>query len=135
MGLKDIFSKKQAAADTAGTPLSSSTYADVSDVSGVAVATVLCERYSEHESKPLEHDLLEAAARCGHKMIVDMSKVTMLASAGIGSLISIHQACAKSGGKLVICALDENIAKLMTMTRMDKMLHIVDTRDAATAAI
>lgn len=135
MGLKDLFSKKQPAAEASATPMSSSTYAEVAEQSGVAVATVLCERYSEHESKPLEHDLLEAASKCGHKIIVDMSKVTMLASAGIGSLISLHQACAKAGGKLVICALDENIAKLMTMTRMDKMLNIVDTRAAAAAAI
>jgi len=135
MGLKDIFARKQQNTEADATPLSSSTFADVLEVSGVAVATVLCERYSEHESKPLEHDLLDAAAKCGHKLIVDMSRVTMLASAGIGSLISLHQACAKSGGKLVICALDENIAKLMTMTRMDKMLNIVDSRDAASTAI
>ncbi|MEM9374463.1 MAG: STAS domain-containing protein [Planctomycetota bacterium] len=135
MGLKDLFNRKQQTAEPAPTPLSSSTFAEIEQVSGVALATVLCERYSEHESKPLEHDLLDAASQCGHKLVVDMSKVTMLASAGIGSLISLHQACAKAGGKMVVCALDENIAKLMTMTRMDKMLNIVDTRSAATAAM
>lgn len=136
MGIKDLFSRKQQSDNQEpSTPLAESTHASVVDASGVAVATILCERYSEHESKPIEHDLLDAAAKCAHKLVIDMSKVAMLASAGIGSLISIHQACAKAGGKLVICDLDPNIAQLMAMTRMDKMLNIVDSRAAATQAI
>ncbi|MFK7884288.1 MAG: STAS domain-containing protein [Phycisphaerales bacterium] len=136
MGIKDLFSRKQQTEDKGPeSVLADSTHATVVDASGIAVATILCERYSEHESKPLEHDLLEAASKCAHQLAVDMSKVAMLASAGIGSLISIHQACTKAGGKLVIYGLDPNIAQLMTMTRMDKMLNIVDSRSAATQAI
>lgn len=134
MGLKDLFNKPKKDAAPAETPLSQTTHAVVVDAEGVAVATVLCERYSEHEAKPIEHDLLDAAAKCAHKLVVDMSKVAMLASAGIGSLISLHQACAKAGGKLVICALDPQIEKMLKLTRMDKMLVIVDSREAATEA-
>lgn len=134
MGLKDLFNKTKNAAGPTETPLSQTSHAAVVDAGGVAVATVLCERYSEHEAKPIEHDLLDAAAKCAHKLVVDMSKVAMLASAGIGSLISLHQACAKAGGKLVICALDPQIEKMLKLTRMDKMLVIVDSRQAATEA-
>ena len=59
----------------------------------------------------------------------------MLASAGIGSLISLHHACAKAGGRLVICALDPQIAQMLKLTRMDKMLTIVESRDAAAQAL
>jgi anti-sigma B factor antagonist len=135
MGLKDLFNKPKKDAAQPETVLTDSSHARAVDAGGVAVATVLCERYSEHEAKPLEHDLLSAAARCGHRLIVDMSKVAMLASAGIGSLISLHQACAKAGGQLVVCHLDPQIAQMMKLTRMDKMLVIAENRDAAAAAI
>jgi|TARA_R110000782_G_scaffold57258_35_gene119895 anti-anti-sigma factor len=135
MGLKDLFGKKQADPAPEGTPLAETTHAQIVDAGGIAVATVLCERYSEHEAKPIEHDLLDAAARCAHKLVIDMSKVAMLASAGIGSLISLHHACAKAGGRLVICALDPQIAQMLKLTRMDKMLTIVESRDAAAQAL
>ena len=62
MGLKDLFGKKQADPAPEGTPLAETTHAQIVDAGGIAVATVLCERYSEHEAKPIEHDLLDAAA-------------------------------------------------------------------------
>jgi anti-anti-sigma factor len=135
MGLKDLFTRKQDEPAAAETPIAETSHAVIVDAGGVAVATVLCERYSEHEAKPIEHDLLDAASTCAHKLVVDMSKVAMLASAGIGSLISLHQACAKAGGRLVICALDPQIAQMLKLTRMDKMLTIVDSREAAAQAL
>lgn len=136
MGLKDLFKKAPAKPEGPDeTALATTTHAQIVDAGGVAVATVLCERYSEHESKPIEHDLLDAAARCAHRLVIDMSKVAMLASAGIGSLITLHQACAKAGGKMAICAIDPGILKMLKLTRMDQMLVIVDSREAAASAV
>ncbi|RMH29389.1 MAG: anti-sigma factor antagonist [Planctomycetota bacterium] len=136
MGLKDLFAKKKDAPPAAaGEVIAETTHAAVVDHQGVAVATILCERYSEHEAKPIEHDLLSAAQRCANRLVIDMSKVAMLASAGIGSLISLHQACVKAGGKMAICGLDDNIAKMLSLTRMDKMLTIVDSPEAAARAV
>lgn len=134
MSLRSLFGKHERKDNPAETPMVSTAHTRIVDQGGVAVATILCERYSEHESRPLEHELLDAAARCAHRLVIDMSKVAMLASAGIGSLISLHQACVKAGGKMVVCALDPSIEQLMKMTRMDKLLVIVPTRaDAADA--
>lgn len=135
MGIKDLFSKKPATAAHKDRPIAESTHARVVETSGVAVASVLCERYSEHESKPIEHDLLSAAGQCAHKLAIDMSRVAMLASAGIGSLISVHQACAKAGGSMAIFGLDPAIAELLKLTRMDRMLVITPTRDDALRAL
>ncbi len=134
MALKNLFGKKSDASATE-TPLATTTHAEIVEIGGVAVATVLCERYSEHEAKPIEHDLLTAASGCANKLVIDMSKVTMLASAGIGSLITLHQACAKSEGKMAVCALDPMIEKMLRLTRMDKMLVIVPTREQALKAV
>lgn len=131
MGLKDLFSKSKGPDQPNETPVAETTHAQIAESNGIAVATVLCERYSEHESKPIENDLLEAASKRGHKLIIDMSKVAMLASAGIGSLISLHQACTKAGGKLVVCAIDPQIGQMLKLTRMDKMLNIAPTREQA----
>lgn len=131
MGLKDLFSKSKPDAPHPETPVAETSHAMIVESNGVAVATVLCERYSEHESKPIENDLLGAASDRGHKLVIDMSKVAMLASAGIGSLISLHQACTKAGGKLVVCAIDPQIGQMLKLTRMDRMLNIAPTREQA----
>ena len=131
MGLKDLFSKSKPDAQRTETPVAETSHALIVESNGVAVATVLCERYSEHESKPIENDLLDAASARAHRLVIDMSKVAMLASAGIGSLISIHQACHKAGGRLVVCNIDQQIGQMLKLTRMDKMLNIEPTREQA----
>ncbi len=135
MGLKDLFGKPKDRPARDETPIAETSHARIVDAGGVAVATIMCERYSEHEAKPIESDLLDAAARCAHRLVVDMSKVAMLASAGIGSLISLHQACAKAGGKLVVCAIDPQIEQMLRLTRMDRMLVIVPSREQAAEAV
>jgi len=135
MGLKNVFSKPKPddADPLAHAPvLVDTTFVHARDAGGYALATVLCERYAEHEGLAIESDLLTAAEHRGHKLIVDLSKVLMLASAGIGSLIKVHQTCAQAGGKLAICNIDPNITQMLKVAKMDRLFVLADTpADAA----
>lgn len=134
MGLRNVFSKSKgddAPADEAPVIVETA-FVRAHDAGGVALATVLSERYAEHEGQAIESDLLAAAERCGHRLIVDLSKVLMLASAGIGSLIKVHQTCEGRGGKLAICNIDPNITQMLKIAKMDRLFVLADTpADAA----
>lgn len=135
MGLRNVFSKSKPDADPlADAPvLVDTAYVHARDGGAFALATVLSERYAEHEGQAIESDLLSAAERCGHRLVVDLSKVLMLASAGIGSLIKVHQTCAGKGGKLAICNIDPNITQMLKIAKMDRLFVLADTpADAAT---
>ena len=95
-------------------------------------AEVLHEKYSEHEATAIQTDVLSAAKDFGHRVVMDLSHVKMLASAGIGSLIQLHQACKSAGGKLVLCNIDENIRMMLGVAKMDRLFVFAD--DHADAA-
>jgi anti-sigma B factor antagonist len=133
MGLRDLFGKKtDAPAAAAASAISSSTYTTAVDVGPCAVVTVLVEKYTEREAQALQQEILAAASGKGHHVVVDMHKVMMLASAGIGSLVQVHRACAGAGGRMVLAALDPDIAEMLKLSRMDKLFTFADSVDAAT---
>lgn len=100
-------------------------------ISGVPVALLTTEKVGEYECTAIEHDLLKIAESCRYRYVVDFTQVKLLSSVGIGLLIKLQKTTAAGKGKLVLCGLDPNILKLLQMTRLDKGLTIVATRDAA----
>jgi anti-sigma B factor antagonist len=103
-------------------------YVRIERVDGVAAATVLREKITEHENTPVFTELSTAAAASKHRLILDMAQVNLLSSAGLGSLINLHKLCTSNGGRLVIHGLQEQIAGLMKLTHLHKLLVIVDSR-------
>ncbi|MFT5422527.1 MAG: anti-sigma B factor antagonist [Phycisphaerales bacterium] len=134
MAMKKLFGKDKAApAPITGPVIAESTHIRAVNCEGVVVATVLTPRVSDHESTPLTNELLSAAAGYNNRLVLDLTPVTMLASAGIGMLVQLHNACAAGGGKLVVAGLDKDIHEMLSMTRMDKLLTLADTPAAGRA--
>jgi|GEM_PF-3097821 len=124
-----LFGKSKSSGDTPldGPVILETTHCRVIDAGGVAIATVLTPKVSEHESTPLTNELTQAADKTRSNLIIDLSHVAMLASAGIGMLVQIHNACKAGGGKLAVAGLDKDIHEMLTMTRMDKLLDLQTT--------
>ncbi|MFG0306067.1 MAG: STAS domain-containing protein [Phycisphaerales bacterium JB040] len=124
-----LFGKSRSSDDAPleGPVILETTHCRVIDAGGVAVATLLTPKVSEHESTPLTNELNQAAGKTGSNLIVDLSQVTMLASAGIGMLVQIHNGCKAAGGRLAVAGLDPDIRQMLEMTRMDKLLDLQDT--------
>ena len=129
MGLKNVFSRKPSDDETpaTGPVIASTTFVEARDLTSHVQASLKTERYTEREAMAIESDLLGAAATRAHKLAVDLGQVVMLASAGIGSLIQLHNACEKSGGKLVLCNIDPQVKSMLAVARIDRLLTIVDS--------
>lgn len=60
-------------------------------------------------------------------IICDLSKVFYSDSSGISSLLIGHRLCNESGGKFVICAMNEDVAKLIQLSQLSDILNITST--------
>jgi anti-sigma B factor antagonist len=102
-------------------------------VGQVMAAQILWEKITDRECTAVMNDLMEAARRTSWRIALDLSKVMMLASAGLGALINLHKQCTTGGGKLVVFGLNAELTELMNLTRLSRLLTICQTRDQAIA--
>jgi len=111
--------------------MAESQYVKAETVGQVLAAQVLWEKITDRECTAVLNDLMAAAKDTTWRIALDLSNVMMLASAGLGTLINLHKSCQTGGGKLVVFGLRDEIRELMTLTRLNRLLTIVDSRDAA----
>ncbi len=95
------------------------------------VAHVTSEKVGARESQIIEQELRAAAPGKKWKMVLDLTEVTMLASMGLGMLVSMHKLCVAQGGKLVVCGLKDDILQLMKITHLERILKIAADRETA----
>lgn len=67
-----------------------------------------------------------------HQLLLDFTPVKYLSSQAIGIIITLNKkATQQEGGRLVLCGVNESLMKLLKITRLDRILKIVPTRDDA----
>ena len=82
--------------------MSESGFLAVGDHVGLLVGTVRCEKVGAREAQIIEKELDALAPGRGWRIVLDMTEVTMLASMGLGLLVSTHKKAKSNGGALVI---------------------------------
>ena len=63
-------------------------------------------------------------ARNRSRLILDFEQVQYISSSMVGVLVGTRQSVAKSGGELVLCALNPRLLELLKITRLDKMFVV-----------
>lgn len=111
--------------------MSASQYIKSEPIGQVVAAQILWEKVTDRECAAVMNDLLDAARSMSWRIALDMSKVLLLASAGLGTLINLHKQCVAGGGKLVVFGLSSELKDLMKLTKLNKLLTIADSKDAA----
>ena len=102
---------------------------------GLALVCITCESITEREARIVTDEVLGHASAANHRVALDMEPVHMLASAGIGAVISIHKECAGAGGRMVVFNLNPQLLEVLKLTRLDKLFTIAKSRDAAFKAL
>jgi len=70
-----------------------------------------------------------------NRVVVDLSDVTYISTAGLRALLMIARAIETARGKLGICKLNPDVQKLFTLSQFDSLIHIHNTCDDAVAAL
>jgi len=82
-----------------------------------------------------EHEIREQIRQGARKLVLDLTKLTFLDSAGIGVLAVCSGAMTKSGGRLAIAAGAGKVKESLELTRLDKVIEIYPDSESACAAL
>jgi len=89
-----------------------------------------CEKLAEREAHFLQTELATAAKTGGWKLALDVSEVMLLASVGLGALVTLNKECLPAG-KLVVFGIVDEIREVLRITRLERVLTIAKDKDAA----
>lgn len=78
---------------------------------------------------------VEGCAGEDKKLLIDLSKVTYMSSAGLRVLMIAAKGCRKQSGRIVLAALQPSVQEVFKIGRFDMVLETFPTVRAALAAI
>ncbi|MBD2774197.1 anti-sigma factor antagonist [Iningainema sp. BLCCT55] len=84
---------------------------------------------------PLIQERILPLAQAGIKMILEMTKVPYMSSAGLRMLLSLYRQISAQEGKIVLVGLSEEIQDTMSITGFLEFFNTCDTIDLAFAAL
>lgn len=90
--------------------------------------TVRCESVTDREASIIANEtegLIDGSFR---SLVMDLTHVGVLTSAGIGTLVRTHKAMEGHKGRLVVCSLSEELDELFRLTRLDRLFTIAPDR-------
>ncbi len=68
------------------------------------------------------------------RLIIDLSEVPYMDSSGVATLVEAMQIARRTGGKLILCGLQDKVRSIFEIARLDMVFVIVDTLDDAAVA-
>jgi len=97
--------------------------------------TVLLPQRRIDTQAPTDMDqALQAAVSAGkYNMVVDMSGVDYISSAGLRALAAVLVKCRDEGGDMKIAALNERVTRVFNIIGFDLLMSLHGTTDAAVA--
>jgi anti-sigma B factor antagonist len=104
------------------------------------VCRVTAEKVGAREAQVIEQEVraaATAAAAPGRKwrIVIDTAEVAVLASMGLGMLVSLHKEAQKEGGRLVVCGVRPEILDVLRITHLEKVLRLQPDVAAAVKAL
>lgn len=85
-------------------------------------------------SMAFKNQLLDTLQKGTETIILDLSDVEFIDSSGLGALVASRK-CLGSGGEIALCDVKDRVQTLFTVTRMNKVFRIFDTKEDALKAL
>ncbi len=105
----------------------------IAEVGDVGIVRVTSEVLDASNVKQFKQEIQPFTARHS-KMVLDLSAVTFLDSAGLGALLSCLRQVSSQGGDLKICSATKPVRALLQLVRMHKIVDILNTHEEAVRA-
>jgi anti-sigma B factor antagonist len=87
-----------------------------------------------HVSPIIRRSLNRMIAKKPNQLVVDLSRVSYIDSAGLGAVIEAMREVEAYGGKFALAGLQETVRSIFKMLRLDQVFLIFPDVDAALAA-
>ncbi len=93
------------------------------------------EKLDSALSPKLKSELLTVHAEGYANLVLDLSEVKYVDSSGLSALLVGNREFNKNGGIFIISAPQEHVMKLIKISMLDKVFHIVDSIEEAAEAV
>lgn len=100
---------------------------------GVVIVTAQYESLDAGTVANFKSDV-EAIIEDGAKVVLDLSQVEFVDSAGLGGIVWFLKQLASQGGDLKVCGVCSSVRALFELIRMHRLLAIYNDRDEAQLA-
>jgi anti-anti-sigma factor len=106
----------------------------IEDAGQAVVARVSIKLFDDRTMKRMNEMIDQAAAKPGVVYVVlDMSKVQIVPSLGLGALVQLSNKCKARQQRLKIAAVQPQVRQTMAITKLDRILDLVDSVEEAVA--
>lgn len=82
-------------------------------------------------SPQLKSELILSNSEGQRNIVLDLANVKYSDSSGLSSLLVGHRICKNSDGTFILTGINENIARLISISQLENILNIVGTVDEA----
>lgn len=79
----------------------------------------------------LKSEFVKLNAEGISNLILDMSNVKYTDSSGLSSILIANRLCNSTGGMLILTGLQDHVMKLITISKLESVLHILPTVEEA----
>ncbi|MCB9849548.1 MAG: STAS domain-containing protein [Phycisphaerales bacterium] len=86
------------------------------------------------ESPKFHSSLLEIIKDSPERLVIELSEVTHIDSAGVGTLVEVFRRMKASGGRMFLVGLTPRVRGVFEITKLDRFFPILDTVDEALAS-
>jgi anti-sigma B factor antagonist len=107
--------------------------ATIETVGNVSVL-VLTGTFLDASNAPALKQKVAGLVERSSRLVLDLSRVEFVDSSGCGAILTCLRQVNGVGGKLAICGVTRPVRALFELVRMNRILDIYDSRDAATKA-
>ncbi|AEA45261.1 STAS domain-containing protein [Fluviicola taffensis] len=85
------------------------------------------EKLDASNASDLKSELLLLNKSGVNSIILDLSKTRYCDSSGLSAILTANRLCKDTNGKFILCGLQENVAKMIRIAQLDKVLSISET--------
>lgn len=100
-----------------------------------AVVVAIGGRLDGTGAPELEAHCLALIRGGSSRLVLDLAAVDYVSSAGLRSLLVVAKSVKAAQGTMVLCALVPMVREVMTISCFDKILTLVENREAALASL
>lgn len=107
--------------------------ATIETVGDVSVLT-LCGAFLDASNAPAFKQQVASLVERTSRLVLDLGKVEFVDSSGCGAILTCLRQVNGVGGKLAVCGVTRPVRALFELVRMNRVLEVHDSRDAAIKA-
>jgi anti-sigma B factor antagonist len=104
------------------------------EVDGVAVVAMDGRIVLGEESNALREKVKALLAEGRKKIVLNMSNITFIDSAGLGTLVASHHSAKMQGASMLLCHLGAKFQEVLQITKLLTVFEVFDNEPAAIAS-